>query len=224
MRNSIVFEWDMDDNFKAGDSVTIAKFKNNGQLTGYNTLQSARYCDIMGRADLFLFRMFNKQDWTFEQAQRLPLVDSKSLVPTEEKSAFFLSSKKAVVLDKDNREALSFNYQINLLEEDVTFITYSNLFVEKKGRLKMCFLKNPVAYLDETTELSNTTIIVDNVDYEVVPENNALRLTILGEKHDGVKAIVLYEQDGQVKIPCIVRNIDRCKDIFSDWYIYPILN
>ena len=104
----------------------------------YTALQSLRYCDVLGRADLFTFMLFNKKTWTHEQAKQLP---KAVITPSKSDCIAYLPSPYAIALDKDNREALSLNYQINLLQEDETFVTYPNLFGAKGSRLQMCFLR-----------------------------------------------------------------------------------
>lgn len=223
MKNSIVFEWDMEDNFKAGDCIDSSINGNNDTTDeDYFALQSVRYCDIMGRADLCGFRLFNKTDWSLEQSQRLPYATDIDFVPSEGESIFYLPNNQYIVLDKDNREAISFNYQINLLQDSPEFITYSNVFGTKASKLKMCFLKTTIPYLDETVMLNNATILVDNVGYKLSRENSALMLSIDERSCLGVKAIVLYEEDGNQKIPCIVRNIESCNNKFDNWYFAPI--
>ncbi len=229
LKNAIVFEWDMDDNFKAGDSIdTTISGKGNTNDDAYYSMQSVRYCDVMGRADLFSFRLFNKTNWTIAQARRLPFAESDDFVPSESASAFYLSDSLSIGLDKDNREALSFNYQINLLHEDSTFITYSNLFGQKSGRLKMCLLNTEASLFDDGVAMTARTIVADNVTYSLVNTAlNAIEIRITRPANidaDAVKSIVLYEEEGASKYAYIAKNVGSVAnaDKFKSWWLYPV--
>lgn len=233
LRNAIVFEWDMDDNFKAGDAVDVSVSGNNDTTDGaYYTLLPVRYCDVMGGADLFSFRLFNKTNWTQHQLQRLPLAEASDFTPTESESIFLLPDNLSIGLDKDNREALSFNYQINLLtsddDEENKFIIFSNIFGEKKSRLRMALINHTVSMFDETVDMSINYIVADNVNYSLIDRNDgALEINIT--KPDGidineVKAIVLYDQENNTNYAYLAKNVDSIDNNqkFQSWYIYPV--
>lgn len=230
MKNSIVFEWDMDDNFKAGDSVDSSISGGNTTDNSYYSLQPIRYCDILGRADLFNFRLFNKTDWEFSDLQKLPRVDT---VPEDSSCLALLPDTLSIGLDKDNREALSFNFQINLLtsvenDDEENFITFPNLFGEKSSQLKMCFLNKTVSMFDESVSL-RTNMLRDNIEYSLSETDNAIKLSISVPEDvdkDLVKSIVLYDEDGGIKYAYLAKNVDRQtnSDKFKDWYVYPIFN
>lgn len=232
LRNAIVFEWDMDDNFKAGDAVDI---KTSGKVDitdeAFYTLLPVRYCDVMGGADLFSFKLFNKTDWTQEQIQRLPLAESEDFVPTESDSLFLLTDKLSIGLDKDNREALSFNYQINLLtsddDEENKFIIFSNIFGQKFSRLKMVLINHTVSMFDEAVDMSINYIVADNVDYSLIEHEGAIEVSITkpeGINIDEVKAIVLYDQDGGLNYAYLAKNVDNLTgdNKLQSWFIYPV--
>lgn len=229
LKNAIVFEWDMDDNFKAGDSIDTT-ISGTGKTwdDSYYSMQSVRYCDVMGRADLFSFRLFNKTNWTIAQARRLPFAESGDFVPSESASAFYLSDSLSIGLDKDNREALSFNYQINLLHEDATFVTYSNLFGQKSSRLKMCLLNKEASLFDDGVAMTARTIIADNVTYSLVnTSRNAIEIRITRPANidaSAVKSIVLYEEDDASKYAYIAKNVGSVVDTdkFKSWWLYPV--
>lgn len=232
LRNAIVFEWDMDDNFKAGDAVDInISGENNTTDKAYYTLLPVRYCDVMGGADLFSFRLFNKTNWTKTQIQRLPLADSGDFIPTEDTSIFLLPDNLSIGLDKDNREALSFNYQINLLtsddDEDNKFIIFSNIFGEKHARLKMIFINHTVSMFDETVDMSENYIVADNVQYSLVDKDGVIEVKITqptGINMDEVKAIVLYDQEDGLNYAYVAKNVENLtgNNKLQSWYIYPV--
>lgn len=229
LKNAIVFEWDMDDNFKAGDSIdTTIRGKNNTTDEEYFSMQSVRYCDVMGRADLFSFRLFNKTNWTLAQARRLPYAESSDFIPSESASSFYISDSLSVGLDKDNREALSFNYQINLLQENSEFITYSNLFGQKNSKLKMCLLNTVASLFDDGVDITQRSIVADNVNYSLVnTDKEAIEIRITqpsGIDMNAVKSVVLYEQDGASKYAYIAKNVSKTANgqKLQSWYVYPI--
>lgn len=232
LRNAIIFEWDMEDNFKAGDAVDISISGNNDTIDkAYYTLLPVRYCDIMGGADLFSFRLFNKTDWTQAQIQRLPLAESGDFIPTEDESIFLLPDTLSIGLDKDNREALSFNYQINLLTSDEDeknkFVIFSNVFGEKHDRLNMALIRHTVSMFDETVDMSDNYIIANNVEYTINAENDAIRVDITKPQNidlNEVKSIILYDKDGNSNYAYIAKNVDGIDNNqkLQSWYIYPV--
>ena len=233
LRNAIVFEWDMDDNFKAGDAIDTSVSGTNGTVDqAYYSLLPVRYCDVMGKADLFSFRLFNKEDWTMEQAQRLPFAEAGDFIPTEEESIFLLPDRLSIGLDKDNREAISFNYQINLLnsndDDRDLFVIFSNVFGEKKNRLKMLLLNHTVSMFDETVELSTSSIVADNIDY-VLDDSPDGAIEVKITRPDGidmsqVKSIILYDTDNNLNYAYIAKNVGNIpdEDKLQSWWIYPV--
>ena len=229
LKNAIVFEWDMDDNFKAGDSIdTTISGTGNTKDDAYYSMQSVRYCDVMGRADLFSFRLFSKTNWTLAQARRLPYAESSDYIPTESASVFYISDSLSIGLDKDNREALSFNYQINLLQESEEFVTYSNLFGQKNSKLKMCLLNTEASLFDDGVDITQRSIVADNVNYSLVnTDKEAIEIRITQPPSidmNAVKSVVLYEQDGASKYPYIAKNVSKIANgqKLQSWYLYPI--
>lgn len=230
MKNSIIFEWDMADNFKAGDSVDTSISGGNTNDEAYYAKQSVRYCDILGRADLFSFKLFNKNDWDYSELQQLPKAVN---IPDDNDCLFYLPDSLAIGLDKDNREAISFNFQIYLLtgldDGDVEdFITFPNLFGEKTSPLKMCFLNKTVSMFDESVSLS-TNMLKDDVSYEVLDTDVGIKISITIPSDvdlDKVKSIVLYDEENKIKYAYLAKNVSKLSnaDKFKDWYIYPVYN
>lgn len=97
LHDGIVFEWDMEDNFKAGDFIDPEIHGINEKGEAYLAQQSHRYVDVLGRADLFTFRLFSKSDWTRAQAQQLPKAVT---IPSESSSDIYLPSPYTIGLDK----------------------------------------------------------------------------------------------------------------------------
>lgn len=233
-RNGMIFEWDMEDNFKAGDFIDagLPGVKENGEA--YVAQQSHRYVDVMGRADLFTFRLFNKTNWTIEQARQLP---KATYVPTESESDIYLPSPYTIGLDKDNREAISFNFQINLLhrptaQDSEDFITLSNLFGEKESELKMCLLDTTQSMFNQDINASLHSVLADNVQYSLIDNAtlNAIEIRITeptGVDLAKVKAIALYEEsDGGARYAYIIKNIEKTptEQRLKSWWLFPVFS
>lgn len=231
LHDGIVFEWNMEDNFKAGDYVDESLGGGSTNDDAYLTLQPLRYVDIMGRADLFTFRLFNKSDWSFQETQKLP---KASIIPLEKDCQVYLPDPFLIGLDKDCREELSFNYQINFLhraqKDDDDFITFPNLFGTKDSELKMCLLDEPQSMFNENINLSAANIVADNVEYKLNCNDGEfieIKITQPDVNLDRVKSIVLYQQDEigsrAAYIVKNVHNLDNDEKLGS-WWIYPVYN
>lgn len=231
LHDGIVFEWDMEDNFKSGDYIDTETGKAD-----YYAQQSHRYVDVMGRADLFTFRLFNKSDWTSEQAQALP----KAIINPFDSDLgdIFVQNGNYIGLDKDNREEISFNYQINLLHrptdsDSEDFFTFANLFGKKENPLKVCFLSERQSLFNENINLSDGSILADNVAYSLTDNSsfNAIEIKIStpsGIDLSKVKSIAFYDQKeiGGTRVAYIIKNVSKLPDNkkLNSWWIYPVFN
>lgn len=232
-RNSLLFECDMEDNFKAGESINLDVSVPSTEKGVYTITQSARYCDVFGGADLLQVLAFkNEKEWTIEQARRLPFAEEKDgYVPKyeEDKVIFGLPKNLYLGLDKDNREAISFNYQINLIdsiEEDRdSFVFFSTLFGKKQGRLKLNLLNSIAPMFSESIQVDDMTSVAKEVEYTLQERENWIEIYIDKgqEKLKGidlskVKSLVWYDEKVEattgitIKIPYIVKNLATVAD------------
>ncbi|MBQ8443783.1 MAG: hypothetical protein IJX25_00305 [Clostridia bacterium] len=231
LKDGLVFEWDMEDNFKAGDCIDRSISGNNNTVDqAYYALQSVRCCDVLGRADLFYYRLFHKIDWTHEQSQDLP---KACIEPTELESEIYIPSNLREGLDKDCREELSFNYQISLLHRNESlqgdFITFSNLFGEKQSELYCCLLDSEVSMFNENTSVIPSEILADKVTYYLNDNYEKQRIEIVFDLPENtdlakVKSLIFYEIDSEGnKVSYLAKNfpngVGDCLPIF---YIYPV--
>lgn len=232
LHDGITFEWDMEDNFKVGDySDTGITGTGNTENDAYIAQQSHRYVDVMGRADLYTFKFFNKTDWTYGQAQELP---KAVFIPNDTDCQMFLPDPYLIGLDKDNREEISGNYQINLLhrasEEGDDFITFPNLFGQKDSPLIMCLLSEPQSMFNENLSITTANVIADNVSYNLIDDalgGIELRITDPGVDLTEVKSIALYQVDeAGGKYAYIVKNVVYLSNTskLQSWWIYPVYN
>ncbi len=244
MHNGIVFSWQMEDNFKAGD-YTDKELKGGVEDDAYLSQQPMRYVDIYGRADLVKFKLFFKKNWSQEESLKLP----QAVVDPETSECFCAVQSKGeennyLALDKDNREEISFNYQINLVHDD-EFITYPNLFGEKDNtdatdnplKLKIALLDKEQSAFNENQLVRGTKILASSengsIDYTFDSDTtNGLKINIVLSENEvdlsKVKSIVFYEGEinSAVYATYIVRNVGNTPDNkkLSPWYIYPVYN
>jgi hypothetical protein len=180
--------------------------------------------------------LFNKNDWNFEESQKLPqaVID---VSPEESVVALQGGDEMGIALDKDCREELSFNYQINLLhrasEYGDDFITFPNLFGGKEGALRCCLLDTPQSLFDERLNLSSAEIIADNINYRLVDDSlNSIEIrfeTPSGINLDRVRSIVFYEAEmraGEIigRYAYLVKNVAPNEAKLRSWWIYPTYN
>lgn len=235
LRNGIVFAWDMVDNFKAGDFIDTSIEAPGGEVDdAYVSMQPMRYVDVMGRADLFSFKLFYQQYWHPDLIQELPQA-ARAISDAESVALVKGGDSYGVALDKDCREEISFNYQINILYEagvagENNFITYANLFGQKDSPLKMCFLSEPQSMFDENINFSTANTIADNVVYELIDGDNAIEVSItqpIGIDLGDVKSVVLYqENETGGRHAYIVKNVAALQDAdkLQSWWICPVFN
>ncbi len=232
LKDGIAFEWDMKDNFKAGNA-TDTTISNSASTVddAYYAQQSVRYCDIMGRADLYTFRLFNKIDWQISQAR-----DSNKafMEPEEDECQIFLPSPYFIALDKDCREAISFNYQISLLyrneDNQGDFVTFSNMFGTKDSELYCCLLSSEVSMFNENTNVISTQWLADKINYSFDEEDGNLVVKIstpIDVDLSEVKSVVFYEIDSTgSKVSYLAKNFKNgiTGDSIPNLYIYPVFN
>lgn len=233
IKDGIIFEWDMEDNFKAGDFIDTALHGvGKTEDDAYVAQQAVRYCDLFGRADLYTFRLFYKDNWEYAQAQALP---KACIEPMEEEIQMYLPKQYAIGLDEDCREELSFNYQISLLykndgERDI--VTFSNLFGKKDNKLLCILLDEEVSQFNENTTVIAANVLADNVQYTLLEDSEKEQLEIRIIKPSGVdltkvKAVVFYEIDnGGYKISYLAKNFKNGiqQENIPSLYIYPVFN
>ncbi len=233
IKDGIIFEWDMEDNFKAGDCIDTELQGNIKTVDdAYVAQQSVRYCDIFGRADLYTFRLFHKTDWSYEESQALP---KACIEPKEEECQAYLSSKYAIGLDKDCREELSFNYQISLLyknDGEGEIITFSNLFGRKDNELYCILIDEEISQFNENTTAIKGNVLADRVAYELIEDKEREQVEIRIKKPididlTKVKAVVFYETDnGGYKVSYLAKNFKNGiqQEEIPSLYIYPVFN
>ena len=247
LHDGITFEWDMEDNFKVGDFVdtNIQAPSTTPVNEAYYAMQPLRYVDIMGRADLFRFSLFYKDSWTSDEIQTLPKADGVSI--PDGIIGIQGSETMAIALDKDNREELSFNYQINLLHKnqqgDDDFITFPNLFGDKDNDLHCLLLADPQSQFNENINISPSVTLAEAVPFSFNNSpNGSIQISFDSNNIDWqnngsidrVQCICFYENlvdpatgvETGARAGYIYKNVDKLanEQKLQSWYIYPIFN
>jgi hypothetical protein len=188
----------------------------------------------MGRADMFEFILFNKTDWTLAQSARIPFADDGDFAPAiDSNSIIYVWSNAindwAIALEKDNREMLSFNYQL-MLNHDVEFRTFPNLFGVKESVAKIALIDSEVSMFDESIGFVNT-LLVENISFTpALLASGAIRINFTISQNvvlDNVKSVVIYYEDKYAnKYAIMARNVGTLENDKKGlpWFIYPVLN
>ena len=219
IENTLSIEWDMHDNFSAGDQVGETNQSINSSIdTAYYTLKPYRYTDVYGRADMVDFAILQSANLTNAQVMNLPanpidLTTNQNILFTSATNVSdYDSHEKGIVVLKDNREVLKFNYNLQLLTDSDRFVLSAYMWQSGKKNLRIGLLNK------EINKISNSTIT--NADFEItdIPftttlqinstDNTKQRITIniyndlasyatskgltLEQLLNGIKAIVIY--------------------------------
>lgn len=229
-KDGLLLEFDMEDNFKAGDYVDTTINGTNVNGNAYMAQQPVRYVDIMGRADLYQFKLFHREKEDISLSNVRELLKAP-FVPSDSESQALLCGDKSIALDKDCREALSFNFQINLLDTDIEFITFSNLFGDKRSRLKLMAYDKTLGMFDQVVNLASGNIILDDISYNLIEdeENNQIRIEINQPENidlNDIKSLIWYDDNVGVKDIYLVTNVDKLsnEEKLRNRYIYPVFS
>ena len=158
--NTLTFEWDMVDNFSAGDSVVESKSPayTEGGKTYYTALRAVQYTDIYGKSALMDFYIIKDiVGITQAQIRELPnsfitatsdsakeSIDSYNVIATNVTDRTRPLNSFGLSLLKDCREAISINYNLSMLTGSDTFVLSSVIFAPNKQDLKIILLGDEV--------------------------------------------------------------------------------
>lgn len=205
-QNTLTYEWDMVDNFSAGDKVdtsgTSYEYRNaayneykNAADSAYKSLKAVCYTDVFGKAPLLDFYLLEDlPNLSPNQVQELPVSPFRTRLvgrdETENSKEFIgstnLSSKvlatnvrdynntdyngRGIGILKDCREALSINYNEELLTDSDTFVITPNIFVQNKTSVKVVLLSEEANKLNSGFIKNSSIISPYNLNGEQMPQ------------------------------------------------------
>lgn len=256
--NTLSIEWDMEDNFSAGEYVSITYFDNNNGVaiskdSAYRTANLYQYCDVFGRADLFDFSIIDDIEPDYDTTTTPTIDDIASLpkVPaaiTREleianidnidldsfcnlfTNTFYLNDSVpgqytyesndtkygqngyGITLLKDNREQLSFNFNLQLIADSDRFIFSSVLWKERKDLSWIAFSNQEISKLSVKTINSNT--LLHNALSEVIKVtclNSFSKISITIDVASSIKAY--YTVDGVFDYEACASMLNSVKSI-----------
>lgn len=167
--NTLTYEWDMIDNYSAGDKV-ISTDKEN-----YSSLRAVGYTDIYGKAALMDFYILGDiGELTTEQIKELPespiktqldniedtrpFVGDLNILGTNVKSYDTNFNGRGIGLLKDCRESLSINFNLQLATNSDTFVLSPYVYLPNKQSVKIVLLAEEVNKLS-SGYINNSEII-----------------------------------------------------------------
>lgn len=166
IRNTLTISWRMKDNFSAGDQVVQTSLylpdKDNEPDGAFARLVPYQYPDVHGRADMFDFLIFpalELSDKEIRELPALPKIDIAALFGSENNTAAAMNNTNGLVLLKDNREALSFDYNLELLTDSDRFVVSGWVWSDKTDESGENNANIAIALLnEEINKISNETI------------------------------------------------------------------
>lgn len=170
--NTLTYSWTMKDNFSAGDKV--GEIQNTEVATAdnaYRAMTAVQYTDKYGKATLFDF--FILEDYSFsteDEVNNLPespvtakgakTVKNVNILATNVDVNDENYNQRGLILLKDCRERISFNYNLRLITNSDRFVTSPYFFSPKTATTKLALL-----YYDEVNKLSSGFISTTAITY-----------------------------------------------------------
>lgn len=169
--NTLTYEWDMKDNYSAGDQVLPCAENSSVAVNtrAYKTLRAVKYTDIYGRAALLDFYILGNKgltDLSQDEISAFPNSPIKTKNFAEDTRPFVGSTTfdllasnvkaydtnfngRGIGLLKDCREAMSINYNLQLITSSDTFVVSPFVFLPNKTNLKFVLLTDEVNKLSQ---------------------------------------------------------------------------
>lgn len=165
--NTLTYEWDMADNYSAGDKVV------DTDKAEYNSLRAVGYTDIYGKAPLLDFyiiedlktpptaseiKAFPESPISTKQGETRPFIGDYDILATNVKNYDTNFNGRGIGLLKDCREAMSINLNLQMAVSSDTFVLSPYVYLPKKSNLKLVLLADEVNKLS-TGYIDNSAII-----------------------------------------------------------------
>ena len=158
--NTLTYEWDMEDNYSAGDKVITT------DNTSYNSMRAVSYTDIYGRCALLDFYILGdigsiatSEKMAFPESpiktkndnadDTRPFIGDYNILGTNVMEYDENFNGRGIGLLKDCREAMSINFNLQLATNSDTFVVSPYVFLPNKSNVRLVLLA------DEVNKLSN---------------------------------------------------------------------
>lgn len=174
--NTLTYEWDMEDNYSAGDRVVDVDADDNLNIDkrAYTALRALGYTDIYGKSALMDFYILGDiGSLDKEQIKALPespiktkkdendsrpFVGDYNVLATNVKTYNENFNGRGIGLLKDCREAMSINFNLQLATNSDTFVISPYVFLPNKKNVKLVLLASEVNKLS-SGYIDNSEII-----------------------------------------------------------------
>lgn len=174
--NTLTYEWDMADNYSAGDKVVSTENEN------YNSLRAVSYTDIYGKSALLDFyilgnigdlgaspqivKNFPESPISTKMGDERPFVGDYDILGTNVKEYDDNFNSRGIGLLKDCREALSVNFNLQLATNSDTFVLSPYIYLPNKTNVKIVLLAEEVNKLSGGYINNSAIITPKNKDGE----------------------------------------------------------
>lgn len=170
--NTLTYEWDMEDNYSAGNQVIDADTPAGTAKGRYHSLWAVKYTDVYGRAALMDFYILGDVgSLDVGEIRALPsspisskneggkFVGNYNILATNVAKYDTNFNGRGIGLLKDCREAMSINYNLQLITSSDTFVLSPYVFLPKKENVRIVLLAEEVnklssGYIDNATMIA----------------------------------------------------------------------
>jgi hypothetical protein len=174
--------------------------------SSYNTLIPVKYCDANGRADLVDFAIIKEFEPTrtqtlnfpenpFKTIENIPTIPSEEYLFGNEEIEDFGKNDRGQILLKDNREVISFNYNLQMITDSDRFVLSAYMWQKEKSNIKLGLLKQEINKISNDT-IPNNSFLREEIDFSHEISNNQIIIDIENALDDidisEAKAIVVY--------------------------------
>lgn len=194
--NSIVFSFSYEDNFSAGNQTVSVGLEGNN--TGYY-MQGVAYADVYGRIEKLHVQIKEQALLTSGSA---PNTNTGNLFPQGVSNGDVMmdTKERPFIIKKDNREGISFNYQIEFVS-DIPSLIIGSAFARNSAYLqtlgsehvgKLYVLPNRISKFSDVLDLSGAMLVKVLEESDVSVVNNRITFTNQNAPVDG-KAWVIVD-------------------------------
>lgn len=194
IQNTLTLEWDMVDNFSAGDKVVAPGGTYSGAVDqAYNTLEAVKYCNSYGRCDLIDFAIMqdipqlDEANNSFDPDFVKALPENNFGIKANQDNYVFGNNEisnlanpktladgtmeynptnvdKGIVLLKDSRECINLNYNLQMITDSDRFVISAYLWQQDKKNIKIALLNEEVSKIVNET-IPDDIIAVPNLNF-----------------------------------------------------------